>query len=106
MVVFSIFIIEHPDGPAATPPVSPAMQCVINLTAQYFFIYIMLFACITVKSFSMGNGVDAEQGLQGESEFSKLMTKAIGIFDAAKGTVMFAPMLAILFIGARMRALQ
>lgn len=105
-VVFSVFVIEHPDGPAKTPPVSPAMQCVINLTVQYFFIYIMLFACITIKSFSMGNTVDAEQGLQTESEFSKIMTKAIGIFDAAKGTVMFAPMLAILFIGARMRALQ
>merc|ERR1719345_552267 len=34
------------------------------------------------------------------------MTLLIGIFEAGSKTVMFAPMLSILFIGARMRALQ
>jgi hypothetical protein len=109
-VVYSVFVIEHPEGPKETPPVSPAMQCVINLTVQYFFIYVMLFICITLKSFSTGsslsNANDEESALERDSNFSRIMSKGIAIFDAARGTVMFAPMLAILFIGARMRALQ
>jgi len=109
VVVYSVFVIKHPEGFDQTPPVSPAMQCVINLTVQYFFIYIMLFVCITVKSFGAGNGLeanDAERGFASEAPFTSMLNKSIAIFDAARGTVMFAPMLAILFIGARMRALQ
>jgi hypothetical protein len=110
-VVYSIFTIRHPEGAEETPPVSPAMQCVINLAAQYFFIYIVLSVCITFKSFSMSTGLETNDAEQPEpdlreSPFTKIMTKAIVIFEAAKGTVMFAPMLAVLFIGARMRALQ
>merc|ERR1719181_2670708 len=64
----------------------------MNLTVQYFFIYLMLFLCITVKQFVLPD--------------SSAITTAIDIFDAARATVMFAPMLSMLFIGARMRALQ
>merc|ERR1719388_84439 len=46
-VMYSVFVIEHPTDVALTPPISPAMQCVMNLTVQYFFIYLMLFICIT-----------------------------------------------------------
>jgi len=90
-VMVSVFVIEHPDGPAKTPPISPAMQCVMNLTVQYFFIYLCLWVCITA------------QQLLGSSDF---WDQAIGIFDAGRATVMFAPMLSILFVGTRMRALQ
>merc|ERR1719440_2443756 len=62
----------------------------MNLTVQYFFIYLMLFLCITIKQF-----VDAD-----------FLTSCIWIFDGARATVMFAPMLSMLFIGCRMRALQ
>merc|ERR1719440_242619 len=62
----------------------------MNLTVQYFFIYLMLFLCITIKQF-----VDAD-----------FLTSCIWIFDGARVTVMFAPMLSMLFIGCRMRALQ
>jgi hypothetical protein len=91
-VIVSVFIIEHPTDVSLTPPISPAMQCVMNLTAQYFFVYLMLFICITVKQFALPD--------------SKMITKAIAIFDGARATVMFAPMLSMLYIGARMRALQ
>merc|ERR1719163_1160728 len=91
-VIVSVFIIEHPTDVSLTPPISPAMQCVMNLTAQYFFIYLMLFICITVKQFVLPD--------------SSMITKAIAIFDGARATVMFAPMLSMLYIGARMRALQ
>jgi len=90
-VMVSVFIIEHPTDVSLTPPISPAMSCVMNLTIQYFTIYLMLFICITLKQFIGANAC---------------LTIAIDVFDAARATVMFAPMLAILFIGTRMRALQ
>lgn len=89
-VMVSVFVIEHPAGPEKTPPISPAMQCVMNLTVQYFTIYLALFVCITINQFFM----------------VKVMELLIAIFEAGQKTVMFAPMLSILFIGARMRALQ
>merc|ERR1719420_665557 len=90
-IIVSVFIIEHPTDVSLTPPISPAMKCVMNLTVQYFFIYLMLFICITLKQFIPG---------------MPCLTVAIGVFDAGRATVMFAPMLSILFIGTRMRALQ
>jgi len=112
-VVYSVFVIQHPDGRKMTPPVSPAMKCVIALTVQYFIIYTVLFICITIKSFVSGQGMnanDAEQAslmrFESDQPFTRAMSKAIAIFDAARSTVMFAPMLSILFVGTRMRALQ
>merc|ERR1719456_696149 len=67
------------------------MKCVMNLTVQYFFIYLMLFVCITLK--------------QCMPQMTCLTT-AIFVFEAGQKTVMFAPILSILFIGTRMRALQ
>merc|ERR1719326_644173 len=87
-VIVSVFLIEHPENPALTPPISPAMACVMNLTVQYFSVYLALFVVITVKQFT-GAG-----------------TFLIQIFEAGQKTVMFAPMLSMLFIGCRMRALQ
>jgi len=90
-VMVSVFIIEHPKDVSLTPPISPAMQCVMNLTVQYFTVYLALFICITIKQF-LPNLL--------------IMDFLIAIFEAGQKTVMFAPMLSILFIGARMRALQ
>jgi len=103
-VMYSVFVMKQATG--VTPPVSPAMKCVINLAMQYFTIYLVLFVCITIKSFVGTGRSDAENALREPSRFSRGVTKAILIVDAARGTVMFAPMLAILFVGARMRALQ
>jgi len=90
-VIYSVFVIEHPTDVSLTPPISPAMQCVMNLTVQYFFVYLMLWLCITA------------QQIFGDAP---IWDQAIGIFDAGRATVMFAPMLSMLFIGTRMRALQ
>jgi hypothetical protein len=90
-VIYSVFVIEHPTDVSLTPPISPAMQCVMNLTVQYFFIYLCLWICITAQQI-MGD--------------APIWDKAIAIFDAGRATVMFAPMLSMLFIGTRMRALQ
>jgi len=88
-VIYSIFTIEHPKGPEYTIPISPTIQCVINLTFQFFFVYIWIWAAITVKEFT---------GFEWT-----LLTQTM---ENCKGVVMFCPMLAILFVGTRMRALM
>merc|ERR1719484_130824 len=89
-VVCAVFTMEHPDGKEHTIPVSPMMQCVINLSFQYFFIYILLWIFITVEDFFPDMKLD-------------FVRDAI---ESAKSTVQFAPMLCVLFVGTRMRALQ
>jgi len=91
-VMVSVFIIEHPTDVSLTPPISPAMSCVMNLTVQYFTVYLGLFICITIKQFSPPD--------------CELLSVLVAIFQAGVQTVMFAPMLSMLFIGCRMRALQ
>merc|ERR1712025_662296 len=76
----------HPTDISLTPPISPAMQCVMNLTLQYFTFnfYLVLFISITVKQLGY----------------------IMSIFERARTMVLFAPMLSLLFTGMRMRALQ
>jgi len=88
-VIYSVFTIEHPKGPEYTIPISPTMQCVINLTFQFFFVYIWIWAAITVKEFT-------------GFEWALMMQT----MENCKGVVMFCPMLAILFVATRMYALQ
>merc|ERR1719169_46671 len=88
-VIWSVFVIEHPKGPQYTPPISVTMQCVINLTVQFFIVYLLIWVAITVKEFT---GFD--------------MHFISNTMENAKGTIAFCPMLAILFVGTRMLALQ
>jgi len=88
-VVCSVFTIQHPDGAELTPPLSPTMQCVLNLCFQYFLIYALLWIFVTIEDF-----VSIE------------LPKSKDAIQSAKSTVQFAPMLAVLFIGTRLRALQ
>merc|ERR1719316_1808403 len=90
-VVCSVFTIQHPEGKELTPPLSPTMQCVLNLSFQYFLIYALLWVFITVEDFTSG---------------APNLEKAKEAIESAKSTVQFAPMLAVLFIATRMRALQ
>jgi len=90
-VIVSVCLIEKKDGP--TPPVSPTMQCVMNLTCQYFFVYLLLWVFLTMKQLSLA-------GLK------PFLTTAISTMDSAKSTVIFCPMLSMLFVGLRLRALQ
>merc|ERR1719183_584334 len=92
-VIWSILTIQHPQGPQYTPPVSVTMQCVINLTVQFFTVYFMLWVCNTVREF-LGFA---------DNWMIKLLSDTM---DAAKGTINYCPMLAILFVGTRMRALM
>jgi len=93
-VVCSVFTIKHPDGAELTPPLSPTMQCVLNLVFQYFFIYGLLWVFITVEDFT-GATI-------GKWDLSSVKDA----IETAKSTVQFAPMISILFVATRMRALQ
>jgi len=88
-VIVSVFTLQHPQGAEYTPPISVTMQCVLNLTVQFFFVYLMLWIAQTLKDFT-------------NLECATLSD----LMDNARGTINFCPMLAILFVGARMRALS
>lgn len=90
-VAISIATFEAP-GTAETLPISPTVQCVINLTCQFFFIYGCMSVIHTVSELSSGT-----VPLESYSFFAAL--------EAAKNTVALAPMLAILFVTTRMYAL-
>merc|ERR1719446_1751358 len=96
-VVCSVFTIQHPDGKELTPPLSPTMQCVLNLCFQYFLIYGLLWVFITIEDFS------AFLGAGDAGSWFAALKDAI---ESAKSTVQFAPMIAVLFVATRMRALQ
>merc|ERR1719335_1956512 len=63
----------------------------MNLTIQFFFVYLMLWVSITVKQFT---------------DLGEMLDIAITTFDSARATVQFCPMLSVLFLGLRLRALQ
>jgi len=111
-VMVAVFVMEHPTDVSQTPPISPAMQCVMNLAVQYFTIYLLLFIAITLKQFAGKKNEEysaAAQSRMGADERPKhfdLFGFIIGVLEAGRQTVMFAPMLSMLFIGTRMRALQ
>merc|ERR1719335_1711527 len=88
-VIYSVFTIEHPKVEEYTPPISVTMQCVINLTFQFFFIYLVIWVCTSIKEFTNNSW--------------PLLTNTM---ENLRGTVAYCPMLAILFVGTRMRALR
>jgi len=89
-VIYSINDFKAPSGP--TMPLAPAVQCVMGLTCQFFFVYFMMFVMLSVSELSGG----------------QFPLETYGIFaglEAAKATVAFAPMLSILFVTTHMYAL-
>lgn len=92
-VMVSTLVIEHPQGAEHTPDLSPAMLCVTLFTIQYFTVYLLIWVMVTIKQFT-------------SNEFSGNKNVALEALVAAKDSVAFAPMLSVLFLGARMRALQ
>merc|ERR1719375_1035826 len=95
-VMASVFLIEAPGGFEETPPISPAVQCVIGLASQYFLTATSVFICVTILEFTAEHKKNTIQNV----------TLLLDMFQAGMKTVKFAPMLSMLFIAARMRALQ
>merc|ERR1719335_720125 len=90
-VVVGIHMMEVPKEvhPSGEVPVSPAVQCTIALTTIYFLTY---FCFEIFKSYNELQGYQTSRGYE--------------TFKLATYTVAFCPMLCVLFIGARMRALS
>ena len=80
-VIWSVFTIQHPQGLQYTPPISVPMQCVINLTVQFFTVYLALWIAQTAKDF-----------------LGWELRRVSELIENAKGTIQFCPMLAILFV--------
>jgi len=72
------------------PPLSTTMSCVIGLTTLYFIVFTLVYIAQSAAEFGEG----------------PMMRKVLACLDAGQKTVMFAPMLCLLFMAARLRALQ
>jgi len=94
-IVVSIFTIRAPEG-KPTPAVSPTLQCVVFLAALYFAVYFGAFI----------SQVIAAVGGQASASDSSATQQVVYSFRMAEYGVRFCPMLAVLFVGARMRALH
>merc|ERR1719487_586026 len=71
------------------PHPAPAVMCTMILAVVFFVTQLVIAVC---RSYAEFTGVE--------------FPKVIGMMNAAATTVEFAPMLSILFLAARMRALQ
>merc|ERR1719263_2488692 len=89
-VLYSVVRLE---ASGTTPDVSPAMQCVMNLTVQFFAVYLLIWVLWTLKQCRIA-------ALEG------FLDVALPTMEAARRTVQFCPMLAVMFLGLRLRALQ
>lgn len=90
-ILVSIFTIEAPSG--KTPALSATARCVTGLTSMYFLLYVIYSALLSIKEFGDPKSVKEIQG-------------TVSIFEDTLVTVKFVPMLCVLFIGTRLRALQ
>merc|ERR1719321_501959 len=92
-VCTGVFLFEPPagiwDGPI--PPVSPAVKCTMLLSVTFFLLYFLLAVSRTYSQYVGGQLFT--------STFETVMLRAAD-------TLAMAPMLCVLFLAARMRALQ
>lgn len=95
-VIVSVLAIQSPTtGQAAA--MSPAVSCVVALVLLFFLVYLMLWITVVVR--------DVKQGLHSQSP-GLALTLILQTLSSARATVSFCPMLAILCVSLRMRALK
>merc|ERR1719313_3301683 len=92
-VIVAVFRYEPPAGvwEGEIPDVSPAVACTMTLSCAFFLCYLMLAISKTYTQFVGGNN--------STTTFEKVVTMAAN-------TMGLAPMLCVLFLGTRMRALH
>jgi len=100
LILVSLLTLEHRKGPAKTPPMSPTIICCVCLALQFFTIYSLLMTAVTVKMFRDNSSAAYQSG------FDSMLAATVDSLKAALSTVLFAPMLAVLVIAVRIRALQ
>merc|ERR1719321_2092404 len=72
------------------PKISPTVQCVMDLTFQFFIVYTLIAIFRTVQQFVL---------------IGKPMP-ILRCLEACCDEMFYAPMLCVLFLGTRMRAIQ
>jgi len=98
----SVFTITAKAG-AKTPPVSPAMVCVMFLVVLYLGVYLAVF----VSQVAHLSSLDEAAPQDGNRPLSTPRLVRLQVtLKMSENTVKFGPMLAVLFVAARMRALQ
>lgn len=97
-ILLSIVFIRHPQGAQYTPLISPAMQCVMVLSFLFFFVYLCLII-VNMVGEPMEKSDDGNTG-------TNIHEVVQGTLESARHIVILCPMLCILFIALRMRALQ
>jgi len=90
-VIISIIHWEAP-GPDVTPPVSPAVHCVVSLACQFFVVYFLMTLMLSISELFGG-------------DYQLESYKFFAAIEAARATVSFAPMLCMIFVTTRMHAL-
>jgi len=98
IVCIGVCTMPAPDelwGPGGSPKVSPAVACTIALATFYFAVYFCIELVKNVDEFLTPEG----------QRFGVLAPQAVFLRDVAT-TVDICPMLCILFLTARLRALQ
>merc|ERR1719316_1235237 len=89
IVGINVYLPPGADDLNKLPPPAPAVMCTMILAVFFFGIQLVIAVC---RSYAEFTGVE--------------FPKTIGVMNGAATTVEFAPMLSILFLAARMRALQ
>merc|ERR1719487_292741 len=92
VVTAGLLTMERPAALGGEIPVSDAAKCTITLTIQYFVVYLAWKVSGTVDYYTR----DVREG----------SSNATKVLEMAQHTIAYAPMCAILFMAARMRALQ
>ena len=92
-VLVAVFRFKPPAGvwEGEIPDVSPAVACTMTLSCAFFLCYLMLAISKTYTQFAAGNTAT---------------TKFEEVVKMAANTMGLAPMLCVLFLGTRMRALH
>lgn len=97
-VFVSILVLEDTKH-EHTPPFSPTLRCILQLAFQFLAVYcLQWFFSLLRELFSWLGGVEPSKG----SRLEIIQETVI----AAKASVQLCPMLSVLVLGCRMRALQ
>lgn len=110
-IMVSVFVLRGPDGTA--PHVSTAVIQSFILAIAFFVVYLMLFVLNTLRDVLYHRIADGYPGGMGRvdarmhhAQREAVWVKWIKTAESARLTVQFCPMLAVLFLAVRWRALQ
>lgn len=91
-VMSSILSLEPP-ARSATMPALPSLQCVVNLTGPFFFIYFIMTLMLTVSELNGGT-------------IPMATWRIFSAVEAARSTLALAPVLSLIFVARRLLGLS